>query len=236
MNHPFILLVAAVLSIGISWNALIVGPQKHFGKLSTKDGGASELNGQQKQGRLVYAESGCVKCHTQQVRFFEKDAQYGPRFSTANDFLGHDKPVLGSVRIGPDLSNLGNTKYGLEGGDHELFKVLFHAKNAPALEDAAKAALMPQYRYLFDQVKISDLDSDHPYLALAEDLGKMAKADDNIGFVPNSKGIVLVEYLLGLKLDQSIYVSPIPTPEKEEEKTEEEGSQVQESQDGEQFE
>lgn len=216
MNHPFIILIGAVLSIGISWNALIVGPQKFFGQLSDKEG-VSVLNGQQKQGRQVYASAGCVKCHTQQVRFFEEDAGYAPRFTTANDFLGHDKPVLGQVRFGPDLSNIGSRDlYSGPEGAINLYSVLFHAKTAKPLEGSKKASLMPKYTYLFDEVDLADLDSSAPMTQLAEELGKRSGAQEGMGYLPNYQGEVLVKYLQGLKLDQSIFVSPIAAVEEPE--------------------
>lgn len=218
MNHPFAILIGAILGIGFSWNALVVGPQKHFGQLSSADGGAAALNGQEKQGREFYLASGCVKCHTQQVRFYQNDEAYGPRFSTANDFIGHDTPALGQVRFGPDLSNIGNhPNYSGDNGESNFYKTLFHAKQSPVLAGSKKAGLMPRYTYLFDQVQLASLDASNPHAELAAELGKMAGSNEGIGFLPNYKGQAIVKYLKGLKLDQSIFVSPIPAPAEEEE-------------------
>ncbi len=218
MNHPFIILIGAVLSIGISWNTLIVGPQKFFGQLPDDEAVTSVLNGQQKQGRHVYASAGCVKCHTQQVRFYEQDAQYAPRFTTANDFVGHDKPVLGQVRFGPDLSNVGNKDlYAGSEGALNLYSVLFHAKTSKPLEGSKLASLMPRYTYLFDSVALADLDPASPMAQLAEDLGKRAGAGEGIGYLPNYQGEALVKYLQSLKQDQSLFVSPIAVVEDAEE-------------------
>lgn len=229
MNHPFILLIGAILSIGISWNALIIGPQKHFGKLTAQDGYPPALNGEQKQGRAVYVSAGCAKCHTQQVRFFSEDAEYGARFSAANDYLGQDKPLLGTVRIGPDLSNLGNNgNYAGDEGKLNLFKTLFHAKNSPSLKESALAGLMPRHTFLFDQVDVSSPSVvSGPYASLAADLGKSARLPDGQGYVPSAQAEVLAKYLLSLKLDQSIFVSPIADSPKSDAQTSNSASPAQ---------
>lgn len=216
MNHPFVLLIGAILSIGISWNTLIVGPQKYFGQLGSDDGLPQVLNGMQKQGRQVFVSSGCVKCHTQQVRFFENDAKYAPRFSTANDFVGQEMPLLGTHRIGPDLSNLGNNaRYTGDDGLENLYRTLFHAKESPVLAESKLAGLMPRHTFLFDKVKLDELSPDTEFASLAADLGKQAGLEDGYGYVPTYKAEALSRYLLGLKLDQSLFVSPIPDPEEE---------------------
>ncbi len=210
MNHPFVLLIGAILSIGLSWNTLIVNPQKHFGQLTTQDEIPKVLNGQQKQGRQVYAESGCVKCHTQQVRYFEQDSKYGPRFTVANDFAGQDKPLLGSHRIGPDLSNLGNNgKYTGGDGRMNLYKTLFHAKESQVMEGSSLASLMPRHYFLFDKVELSSLAPDNEYSELARELGETAGLEEGHGYIPSYRAEVLADYLMSLKLDQSLFVAPI---------------------------
>lgn len=52
-------------------------------------------------GREVYLQSGCASCHTQMVRPVVADVGLGA--ATLND----TNQVLGTVRFGPDLSNVG---------------------------------------------------------------------------------------------------------------------------------
>ena len=62
------------------------------------------------RGREVYIANGCVYCHTQQPR----DSSFGPdakrgwgRASVAGDYI-YDRPhLMGSMRTGPDLFNIG---------------------------------------------------------------------------------------------------------------------------------
>jgi cytochrome c oxidase cbb3-type subunit II len=53
------------------------------------------------EGRQVYLQSGCAFCHTQMVRPVVADVGLGA--ATLND----TNQVLGTVRFGPDLSNIG---------------------------------------------------------------------------------------------------------------------------------
>ena len=71
------------------------------------------------RGRQVYISFGCSYCHTQQVRsdtrlpadaagrfpVLAQDARYG-RASRPEDYVSDDPPLLGSERVGPDLSNV----------------------------------------------------------------------------------------------------------------------------------
>lgn len=77
--------------------------------------GSRPLTAEEALGLQVYLSEGCVYCHTQQVRPLQQDmARYG-RPSAPGDYarlaptdLWRQTPsVLGTERIGPDLSNIG---------------------------------------------------------------------------------------------------------------------------------
>jgi cytochrome c oxidase cbb3-type subunit 2 len=63
-------------------------------------------------GREVYIREGCYYCHTQQVRDPQNSSDlergWGMRRSVARDYIYENPPLLGSVRIGPDLANIGS--------------------------------------------------------------------------------------------------------------------------------
>ncbi|HAF03825.1 MAG TPA: hypothetical protein DCG89_08505, partial [Spartobacteria bacterium] len=68
-------------------------------------------SGMAQRGRRVYAANGCIYCHSQQVRAdyaaSDIDRKWGERRSAPRDYL-FDRPVLlGKMRMGPDLSNIG---------------------------------------------------------------------------------------------------------------------------------
>jgi cytochrome c oxidase cbb3-type subunit 2 len=58
------------------------------------------------RGRALYLAEGCGYCHSQFVRPLFVDAAYG-RASEAADYAQAAPPLLGTERIGPDLSNVG---------------------------------------------------------------------------------------------------------------------------------
>jgi hypothetical protein len=63
------------------------------------------------RGRKVYAANGCVYCHSQQVRAdyaaSDIDRKWGERRSAPRDYLFERPVLLGKMRMGPDLSNIG---------------------------------------------------------------------------------------------------------------------------------
>lgn len=62
-------------------------------------------------GARVFAAEGCLECHSLSTRgpvgSSDLTRGWGQRRSVARDFLFRDPAMLGTSRIGPDLSNLG---------------------------------------------------------------------------------------------------------------------------------
>lgn len=64
----------------------------------------------QRAGRQVYISMGCMYCHSQQVRdpgFGSDQARGWGRPSYPDDYRHDDPHLLGTMRTGPDLSNIG---------------------------------------------------------------------------------------------------------------------------------
>ena len=63
------------------------------------------------QGKQVYIEMGCIYCHSQQLRRegygADMDRAWGPRATVARDYITQQRVLLGSMRTGPDLANIG---------------------------------------------------------------------------------------------------------------------------------
>lgn len=68
------------------------------------------LTASEQRGRQIFASEGCGYCHTQQIRYTEADvARFGAPTLAWEDSL--DTPhLLGTRRIGPDLSRAANTR------------------------------------------------------------------------------------------------------------------------------
>lgn len=94
------------------------------------------------KGREIYISSGCVYCHSQQPRdpaFGSDQKRNWGRASTPGDYA-YDRPhLLGTMRTGPDLFNIGQRQPAADWHLVHLFQpraVLPHS-------------LMPSYPYLF---------------------------------------------------------------------------------------
>src|SRR5205814_490283 len=68
-------------------------------------------SGMAERGRKIYAANGCVYCHSQQVRAdyaaSDIDRKWGTRRSAPRDYIFERPAMLGKMRVGPDLSNIG---------------------------------------------------------------------------------------------------------------------------------
>ncbi|MFL6539042.1 MAG: cbb3-type cytochrome c oxidase subunit II [Chthoniobacterales bacterium] len=101
-----------------SWAGLAWIPNLQIGHLDpqTDDEGADRYpwprSGMAERGRQVYAANGCVYCHTQQVRpdydASDIDRKWGDRRSAPRDYLFDRPTLLGKMRMGPDLANVGH--------------------------------------------------------------------------------------------------------------------------------
>ncbi|MFL6528828.1 MAG: cbb3-type cytochrome c oxidase subunit II [Chthoniobacterales bacterium] len=123
------LLLGIFGTFAFSWAGLILIPNAQIGHLNPQmdeDGGdvyPAPRSGMAERGRKIYMANGCVYCHSQQVRpdyaASDIDRKWGERRSAPRDYI-FDRPVLlGKMRVGPDLANVG--------------------KRAPAQDEAAPA-------------------------------------------------------------------------------------------------
>ena len=121
-----------------------------------------------------------------QVRFRGKDLTqhdlqnprgrgWGKRRSVAQDYLFAEPPMLGSVRIGPDLANVG-ARLSRE----VLMRILLNPKIV------RKHSKMPQHRFLFEKVG-------------EDEKGQHIIHDGENTFKPTKDAEALVDYLLSLK-------------------------------------
>jgi cbb3-type cytochrome oxidase cytochrome c subunit len=104
-------------TFAFSWAGLILIPNYQIGHLDPQvdeDGNdpyPAPKSGMADRGRRLYAANGCVYCHSQQVRAdyagSDIDRKWGVRRSAPRDYLFERPVVLGKMRLGPDLSNVG---------------------------------------------------------------------------------------------------------------------------------
>ena len=101
-----------------SWLGMTVVPNLQIGSLNpqTDDEGGDVYpmppSGMAIRGAQVYAANGCVYCHSQQVRpeygGSDLDRKWGQRRSAPRDYIFEPIALLGRMRTGPDLANVGH--------------------------------------------------------------------------------------------------------------------------------
>jgi cytochrome c oxidase cbb3-type subunit 2 len=117
---------------------------------------------------------------------------WGVRKSVAADYL-YDAPVqLGTLRVGPDLANLGGRMADANWQMIHLY--------APGV---VKNSAMPSYKFLFEVRKVGSTPSSD-----ALNLPKEFAPADGYEVVPKPEAKQLVAYLLSLHADVPLYEAP----------------------------
>lgn len=116
MNRAVYLYVGILFTVVFSFSGLVSIPEMQLGDLQpvVDDSGVShplEPAGLVAEGRRIYIGDGCIYCHSQQVRpeGFGADIErgWGSRRTVARDYIYDKPPLLGTMRTGPDLINIG---------------------------------------------------------------------------------------------------------------------------------
>ena len=133
------LIVGLLATLAFSWLGLAYIPDLQIGHLEPQsDEEGTDIypmprSGMAERGRRIYVANGCFYCHSQQIRAdyaaADTDLQrwaapsprpkWGDRRSAPRDYIFDRPALIGKVRLGPDLANIG--------------------KAAPAEEEAAPA-------------------------------------------------------------------------------------------------
>lgn len=136
-----------------SWLGMTVVPNLQIGSLNPQtdeDGGdvyPAPPSGMAIRGAQVYAANGCVYCHTQQVRpdygGSDLERKWGERRSAPRDYIFEPIVMLGKMRTGPDLANVGHRPAPEEKGAASPPPAPAAAAAAPAAGAATTAAASP---------------------------------------------------------------------------------------------
>ncbi|MEM8866688.1 MAG: cbb3-type cytochrome c oxidase subunit II [Verrucomicrobiota bacterium] len=152
------------------------------------------------QGKQVYIEMGCIYCHTQQLRRADYGADidrgWGPRATVPRDYILQDRVLLGTMRTGPDLANIGGRP--LNADWHHL-----HLYNPQTVSEGSN---MPPFPFLYEVKEIADTPSQN---ALSFKAGSKYAPEPGYEIVPTRDAEALVAYLLSLKIDYSLPEAPI---------------------------
>lgn len=158
--------VAGVVFFALSFVALGILPGEALARQIAKTApiGMPQLTASEERGRFVYGREGCAYCHTQQVRFLQRDVnRFGP--PTEAWETKYDYPQLwGTRRVGPDLAR----EYGVRSNDWQLA----HLYN-PRL--VIRDSVMPPYPWLFAGETTKPKQEALDLLAYVQSLGRARK-------------------------------------------------------------
>lgn len=136
----------SILALGILAFAtlmLVVFPGIQIGSEAPTPG-LKPYTAQQVRGRHVYIEQGCLYCHSQQPRSADQapdDERGWGRASVASDYAYDHPHLMGTMRTGPDLLNVGAR---LPSRDWQLT----HLYQPRAI---SRWSIMPAYPFLFEK-------------------------------------------------------------------------------------
>jgi cytochrome c oxidase cbb3-type subunit II len=193
MNYGPLIFVGILLTLGSSWIGLVIIPYWQLGGLQPVELQATgalypaPLSGEAARGREIYRAEGCIFCHSQQVRAedFGVDIErgWGQRRSVSVDYI-YQKPVfLGTMRTGPDLTNIGMRQPSPNW--HYL-----HFYNPRAVYDISN---MPAYPWMFRVQRIGEQPSPDALI-----LPPRYQVAPGFEVVPTAEASALVAYMLSL--------------------------------------
>ena len=150
MESEVRLAAGAMVALGLGTAALVVMPYIEVRDIKPLPG-LKPYTSAQLRGREVYVANGCVYCHSQQPR----DRNFGPDFargwgraSVPADYV-YDKPhLLGSMRTGPDLFNIGARQPSRD----------WHLGHLYQPRAYVPGSIMPSYPYLFSVKAVAEED------------------------------------------------------------------------------
>ena len=210
MRHFSVLFLLILSGLALPFLSLVLGGYIQLGNLTQitesldEEGKPIEgeplfprkLPGVAQQGKAVYANLGCVYCHTQQVRHpdFGTDIErdWGKRVTVARDYVTQRRALIGTLRIGPDLTNIGERQP--DANWHHL--LLYNPQTV-----LKGTSGMPCYPFLYKVQKVERAPSLN---ALQFESNSKYAPEEGYEVVPTRRAEALVQYLLSLKLDYSL--------------------------------
>lgn len=142
---------------------------------------------EQLRGRAVYIANGCMYCHSQQVRdpafTTDVDRGWGSRATVPEDYA-YDRPhLLGTMRTGPDLINVGQ----------RLPSVDWHLIHLYDPRAVVEWSTMPAFPFLFEERRPGDVRPGEKVVPVAG-----PRARPGVAIVAKPEALALVAYLVSL--------------------------------------
>jgi len=187
MNKAYIFVLGGTSTITLSIFLFVLAPRIQVEKIDKEAISAQRpYTPKEQHGRQVYIENGCVYCHSQQVRdpSVGADKYFGwGRPSLPSDYI-YDKPhLLGTMRTGPDLSNIG-TRQPSRVWQH------LHLYDPRSL---VEWSIMPDFSFLYQTVAAATAPNDEAI---------KVPGKEGHWIVPSAEAENLVSYLMSLQRDR----------------------------------
>lgn len=164
MDRGMVIVVGALLTFTSSWLGLVLFPfwqmqdEPPYTKAAGEEPYPRPLAGRALAGQRVYQANGCMYCHSQQVRsetfgnWWEDGRMktgadikrgWGVRRNVSRDYIYDQPTMLGTMRTGPDVANVG-MRYSATWQHTHLFNP--RAVNA--------WSVMPSFAFLYSREKV----------------------------------------------------------------------------------
>ena len=201
MNRGAFIFLGVFALLALSWALLINKPQAESGNLSPilNDDGTqipAVLPGLAQQGRKVYQELGCINCHTQQVRYYggrDIERGWGERATIGQDYVGQYPVLIGYIRHGQDLTNVGDRRPD----------AAWHHQHFYNSQITSPGSNMPSYAFLYQTREIKGESS-----ARALDLPAEYAPKEGYEVIPTRDAEALVAYMTSLKINYDLELAP----------------------------
>lgn len=187
-----------VVALGILAYAtllLVAIPSLQLSDLEPVEGEVA-LTEQEQRGRDLYVQNGCVYCHSQQTR----DVNFGPdamrgwgRYAVPSDYIGDNPHLLGTMRTGPDLHNIGTRQPSED----------WHLVHLYQPRSVLPNSVMPAYPFLFNELRGA-----HPGSRVVP--VPEGYKPEGAQIVASEDALALVAYLKTLKHDSPLEEGAVP--------------------------
>lgn len=153
MERSLVIAAGVLATVIASYIGLVAIPNWQVSDLdpvAIEDGKTypQKLDDSEQRGRELYKDLGCLYCHSQQVRQddFGSDISrgWGRRASVPLDYTREGTPLMGTMRTGPDLRNI---------GARQASKT-WHYQHLYDPEITSPGSTMPPFKFLFEEVPI----------------------------------------------------------------------------------
>ena len=142
MENELKLVSGAMVALALATSTLVVMPYLQLHEMKPPPG-LKPYTSAELRGREQYIKQGCVYCHSQQPRDIAQAPDFKRgwgRASVAADYYYDQPHLLGTMRTGPDLLNIGARQPSIDWHLGHLFQPRAYTPGS----------IMPGYPYLFE--------------------------------------------------------------------------------------